>query len=76
MIAALSTPPLSAASRHIYAQSYRRTEIFQDLVSGHFSIRGNPGEQFASLSLCEDEIDRRMDAKVPRKFPFYETCHD
>lgn len=62
MIASLPLPPLSSASRHVYAQSYRRTGIFQDRISGHFSIQGNPGEQFASLSLCEDEIDRRMDA--------------
>jgi hypothetical protein len=62
MSTTIPLPPLSSASRLVYAQSYRRTGIFQDRISGCFSIQGNPGEQFASLSLCEDEIDRRMDA--------------
>jgi len=47
--------------RHVYAQSYRRIEIFEDVLTDQFFISGSPGEQFASLSLCEDEIDRRMD---------------
>ncbi len=49
------------AERHVYSQSYRRMEIFEDRFTDQFFIKGRPGEQFGSISLCEDEIDRVMD---------------
>ncbi len=66
---AMALPLLSShptrAGRHVYAQSYRRIEIFADIVTDQFFINGSPGEQFATLALCEDEIDRRMDRERP-----------
>lgn len=61
----MATLALSADSQRVsrfqYAQSYRRVEIYEDVLSGQYFIGGTPGEQFDSLAHCEDEIDRRLD---------------
>lgn len=64
MISVAPMQPLGSVSRQTYAQSYRRTAIYQDRLTDQFFIEGSPGEQFGSLSLCEDEIDRRKDVRL------------